>query len=102
MAAPQIPNLLTSLGRGRGRGRGSARAGGPNQLEEDNEALRAKKDLIVQQTDNDASISRVSAVEAGYLEDAFAKELAPPPPPGGSHRRFPIINRGMGSLSKEA
>ena len=67
-------------------------------MQEDSEAQRAKNDQIVQQTDNDASISRVSAVEAGYLDDPFAKDLAPPTPPGSSHRRFPIINRGMGCL----
>ena len=101
MAAPQIPNLLSLHGRGRGRGRGASRAAAESlQIEENSEALGAKKDLIVQQTDNDASISRVSAVEAGYLDDEFAKELAPPAPPGSSYRRFPIINRGRGFSGK--
>ena len=94
--ASGIPNLLTSrnarqAGRGHGRGRGGPDLG----IDEDAEALNAKKDGIVQQTDQDASISRMSAVEAGYLEDPFAELFAVP----GAQRRFPIINRGI-SYSK--
>jgi len=51
------------------------------------------KDKIIQQTDDDASGSRLSAVEAGYLDDSFARAFA-----GAESsevpRRMPIINRG--------
>lgn len=86
MAAPQIPNL-NSLRRGRGRGRGIGRStdNGP-------ESRPSGKDRIVQGTDNDASVSRLSAVDLGYLTDAYATALTPR---GSATRRFPIINRGM-------
>ncbi|KAL5045336.1 leucine carboxyl methyltransferase 1 [Aspergillus fruticulosus] len=84
MSASQIPNLNTLRrdgGRGRFRGRGghngSSRSG--------------HKDRVVQGTDNDASVSRLSAVGLGYLEDPFARALTPM---GQETRRLPIINRG--------
>ena len=90
MAAPHIPNLNTlrnarGTSRGRGRGQGS---GGPSitSYEED----KIAKDKIVQHTDQDASVSRLSAVEAGYLDDPFAKYFVS----GEGQRRLPIINRG--------
>ena len=90
MAAPYIPNLNTlrnargtSSGRGRGQGSRDSSITGP---EEDKTA----KDKIVQQTDHDASVSRLSAVEAGYLDDPFAKYFVS----GEGQKRFPIINRG--------
>ena len=89
MAAPHIPNLNTLRNaRGTGRGRGRAGPGATNTTgsEEDNSA----KDKVVQQTDQDASVSRLSAVEAGYLDDPFAKYFVS----GEGQRRFPIINRG--------
>ena len=89
MAAPQIPNLNTlrsARGPTRGRGRGQVNPL-ERRLEEDKEA----KDRIVQQTDQDASVSRLSAVEVGYLDDAFAKYFVS----GAGQRRFPIINRGL-------
>ena len=49
-------------------------------------------DKVVQGTDNDASVSRLSAVELGYLVDPFAHSLTPPGDIGT--RRYPIINRG--------
>jgi [phosphatase 2A protein]-leucine-carboxy methyltransferase len=52
------------------------------------------KDTIVQGTDNDASVSRLSAVELGYLDDPFARLLTAGEGGSGT-RRFPIINRGM-------
>ena len=88
MAAPQIPNLNTlrsARGPGRGRGRGHA---GPSEL--DSEEDKKAKDRVVQQTDQDASVSRLSAVEVGYLDDPFAKYFVS----GRGQRRFPIINRG--------
>lgn len=51
-----------------------------------------KADKVVQRTDEDASVSRLSAVEVGYLEDPFAKLFVDSRSRG---RRFPIINRGI-------
>ncbi|KAK7533048.1 leucine carboxyl methyltransferase 1 [Phyllosticta citribraziliensis] len=87
MAAPQIPNLNTlRAGRGlRGRGRGG-RNGPPGSSDRKNE----DQDSIIQKTDSDASHSRMSAVELGYLEDPFAKDFVTEQ----VNRRFPIINRG--------
>src|SRR5215469_16158657 len=92
MAAPQIPNLFSlrnSSPRGRGRGRpfGSANNGSGD----DPEAARTK-DRIVQQTDQDASVSRLSAVRAGYLDDPFAEEFVAPEI---AQKRYPIINHGL-------
>ncbi len=92
MAAPHIPNLSTLRPSGRGRGRGLP--GNPSSsttttpsADEDKSAAKAR---IVQLTDQDASISRWSAVEAGYLNDPFARLFTPTQ----AQRRFPIINRG--------
>ncbi|KAF2218514.1 S-adenosyl-L-methionine-dependent methyltransferase [Elsinoe ampelina] len=88
MAAPSIPNLATLRGRGGGL-RGRAR--GRGQSTEDDEASQARfRDQTIQQTDNDAASSRMSAVSLGYLEDPYAQAFAPFPPP----RRYPLINRG--------
>ncbi|KAI4118456.1 MAG: hypothetical protein LQ345_001484 [Seirophora villosa] len=86
MAAPQIPNLNT-LKRGSGRPFGHGHGAPSSTSEED----YAAKDKIVQQTDQDASVSRLSAVELGYLDDPFAKLFVSG---NGNQRRFPIINRG--------
>ncbi|KAL8998696.1 MAG: hypothetical protein Q9188_006043 [Gyalolechia gomerana] len=86
MAAPQIPNLNT-LRRAPGHAPGRAR-GGPSSS--NNEEYEAAKDKIIQQTDQDASVSRLSAVQLGYLDDPFADLFVV----GQSQRRFPIINRG--------
>ncbi len=88
MSAPSIPNLLSLRG-GRG-GRGGAlrsrRGGGPG-------TTGAHHDSTIQGTDTDAAVSRLSAVDAGYLEDPYAaffvSRMDGPP-----QRRFPIINRG--------
>ena len=87
MAAPSIPSLSTlrsSRGRGRGRGLGSP---------VDNFSLRqdTQLDLIIQQTDQDANVSRLSAVQAGYLKDPYATLFVN----SEVQRRFPIINRGV-------
>ena len=58
-------------------------------MESSGEARKAR-DEVVQHTDVDASVSRLSAVELGYLEDPFAKLFTS----SESQRRFPIINRG--------
>ncbi|KAL5691112.1 hypothetical protein EMGR_007253 [Emarellia grisea] len=88
-----IPNLNTLRrggGRGRLRGRGGFETGAPSEDRHGSRGLAAQ-DRVVQGTDNDASVSRLSAVEIGYLEDPFAKVLTPP---GSGTRRLPIINRG--------
>ncbi|KAJ5167135.1 uncharacterized protein N7482_005916 [Penicillium canariense] len=85
MAASQIPNL-NLLRRGRGQGRAGSRG-----VEDRLNARPSARDRVVQETDNDASVSRLSAVELGYLDDPYATALTPP---GSATRRFPIINRG--------
>ncbi|PYH89129.1 leucine carboxyl methyltransferase [Aspergillus ellipticus CBS 707.79] len=92
MSASHIPNLNTlrrGAGRGRFRTRGGAAAasGGSNA----SDAGPGSKDTVVQGTDQDASVSRLSAVNLGYLEDRYAQALASP---GMETRRMPIINRG--------
>lgn len=54
------------------------------------EEVAARQDRLVQQTDTDAAVSRVSAVNAGYLNDPFAQEFMI----DGPMKRLPIINRG--------
>jgi [phosphatase 2A protein]-leucine-carboxy methyltransferase len=92
MSAPQIPNLNTLRkdgGRRSGRGRGGAGGGAESgNSETDSNA----KDRIVQSTDNDAATSRLSAVEAGYLDDPFTRLLSPS---GNVQRRLPLMNRGL-------
>jgi len=48
-------------------------------------------DQVVRNTDNDAATSRLSAVDAGYLEDPFARLLTSGE---GVNRRLPLMNRG--------
>ena len=83
MAAPEIPNLRTLLGpRGRG-GRGGTPSSAP--------LMRTKpEDVSIQETDNDARTSRLSAVDAGYLQDPFARAFVT----GEISKRVPILNRG--------
>ncbi|KAG5950659.1 hypothetical protein E4U53_004629 [Claviceps sorghi] len=86
MAAPSIPNLLSLRGDGGGngrRGRGR-RPGGPAA------SPAVSPDVAVQGTDTDAAVSRLSAVDLGYLDDAYAGLFVTGPPT----RRLPIINRG--------
>ncbi|RAL17075.1 protein C-terminal leucine carboxyl O-methyltransferase ppm1 [Aspergillus homomorphus CBS 101889] len=94
MSASQIPNLNTLRrggGRGRLRGRGGGHTGENDQDAQFRRGGSNPKDRVVQGTDNDASVSRLSAVNLGYLEDPFASALTPP---GQETRRLPIINRG--------
>lgn len=91
MSTPQIPNLLTLRGRG---GRRGGRAAYPSSERTTPEAIAKQQDTIVQATDNDANISRLSAVQVGYLNDEFASAFAPSTEPIGGFRRLPIINRG--------
>ncbi|KAI8964377.1 LCM-domain-containing protein [Daldinia sp. FL1419] len=88
MSAPSIPNLLSLRGsreghRGRGRGRGR---GGHSH------STNLSHDATIQGTDTDAAVSRMSAVDLGYLHDPFAQYFVQSP--GGIVRRLPIINRG--------
>ncbi|KAL8985586.1 MAG: hypothetical protein Q9205_000725 [Flavoplaca limonia] len=87
MPAPRIPNLNT-LRRGQGPSTGRGQGVSSSSRSEGEEKLA--KDHIVQQTDQDASVSRLSAVELGYLNDPFAVRFVS----GPGQRRFPIINRG--------
>ena len=89
MAASHIPNLNT-LRNARGTGRGRGRPGPGSPFGSVSGEDKAAKDKVVQQTDQDASVSRLSAVEAGYLDDPFAKYFVS----GEGQRRLPIINRG--------
>lgn len=91
-----IPNLNTlRTGRGGPRLRGSRRGGrGGSSTADDGTGEHgiSSKDRIIQQTDYDASSSRLSALELGYLTDPYAKAFLKP----GEQipRRYPIINRG--------
>jgi [phosphatase 2A protein]-leucine-carboxy methyltransferase len=91
-----IPNLNTlRTARGGPRSRGGRRGGrGASSLGDDGstEQDTFSKDRIIQQTDYDASSSRLSALELGYLTDPYAKVFLKP----GEQipRRYPIINRG--------
>ena len=90
MSVPQIPNLNTRRrggGRRGGRGRGIA----PGGTESSRDANSFARDMIIQGTDNDAATSRSSAVEAGYLDDPYAKLIVPS---GTVDKRLPLMNRG--------
>ncbi|PON29502.1 leucine carboxyl methyltransferase 1 [Trichoderma gamsii] len=94
MSAPSIPNLLSLRGRGGGRGRSRGRGQGPGGGSGSGPESRGKAhDATIQGTDTDAAVSRLSAVDMGYLSDPYARyfvsNLGGPPA-----RRFPIINRG--------
>ena len=101
MSAPSIPNLLSlraSSRGGTGRGRGSGRAGrggaGVGGGSAPASTPGANHDATIQGTDTDAALSRLSAVELGYLDDPFARLFVQPTAPRPSARRLPIINRG--------
>lgn len=69
------------------RGRGRGRDGGPTH----------SNDAVVVGTDNDAAVSRLSAVDLGYLNDTFARCFVRASD-GPSPRRLPIINRGAAPI----
>ncbi|EWY96916.1 leucine carboxyl methyltransferase 1 [Fusarium oxysporum NRRL 32931] len=86
MPAPEIPNLLNSLRGSRGgRGRGRDRGGHASSA--------VTHDATIQGTDTDASVSRLSAVDLGYLYDPYAQYFVQSGD-GPVARRLPIINRG--------
>ncbi len=72
-----------SYGVGRGGGRSSS--GGST-------AVTLDHDGVIQSTDTDAAISRLSVVDTGLLDDPFAQFFAGDG--GPAPRRLPIINRG--------
>lgn len=89
MSAPSIPNLLSlrgARGGSRGRGRAPGRGGHPQSA-----SSQAQHDATIQGTDTDAAVSRLSAVEVGYLDDSYASFFVQGQNTG---RRLPIINRG--------
>lgn len=94
MPAPSIPNLLTLRGsrggsgpRGRARGRGGS-------LQSTATGPMPSHDTVIQGTDTDAAVSRMSAVDLGYLGDPYARFFVQAPELGAAVRRLPIINRG--------
>ncbi|KAI1420297.1 leucine carboxyl methyltransferase [Xylaria sp. FL1777] len=96
MPAPSIPNLLTlrasrggSGARGRTRGRGGTPSSGPGTA-----SSSPSHDATIQGTDTDAAVSRMSAVDLGYLDDEYARYFVQMPVVGAAVRRLPIINRG--------
>ena len=94
-----IPNLNTLQ---RGRSGPRIRRGGralPDGGDGSDEAsTAAAHDKVIQQTDHDASNSRMSAVALEYLDDSFASAFYPA---GESiPKRYPIINRGTYVRSK--
>ena len=104
MSAPQIPDLNTlrrggpgAAARMRGRGRGVSSEVDSHRTDSasftQNVQTQADKDAIVQRTDLDAASSRLSCVEAGYLDDPFAT-LMTPPGTEEAPRRLPLMNRG--------
>ena len=89
-----IPNLNTLK---RGRGGSRVRRGGRGTVDDDGAGpsesnVEATRDKIIQQTDCDASSSRMSAVALGYLDDPFAECFFPPG--DDVPKSYPIINRG--------
>ena len=117
MAAPQIPDLRTLRSqRPPRRGRGGVGSGPPSSaslgrgsapsprwdrdVDDESHELNgvAVSDQIVQRTDVDASLSRVSAVEAGYLDDPFATLFLDGTE--NTARKLPIINRGTAKLCR--
>ncbi|RKF79019.1 Leucine carboxyl methyltransferase 1 [Golovinomyces cichoracearum] len=86
MAAPHIPNLLSLRGKPRTRGM-TKRHGSPI---DEAKSFQKKNELVIQGTDNDAAVSRLSAVTLGYLKDPYASIFVK----GPISRRLPIINRG--------
>lgn len=86
MSAPSIPNLLSSRGRGGGRGGLRGRRGG-------GQPSGSRADAAIQGTDTDAAVSRMSAVDLGYLSDPYAGYFVSQID-GPNLRRLPIINRG--------
>src|SRR5687767_10032069 len=86
MSASSLPNLLAQRGTRGGRGFRRSRGGGGHSSGVDH-------DTTIQNTDVDAAVSRLSAVELGYLDDPYAQYFVQSSQ-GQPNRRLPIINRG--------
>ncbi|KAK5108506.1 hypothetical protein LTR62_008246 [Meristemomyces frigidus] len=89
-----IPNLNTLRTGRRGTRLRGGREGRPG-LTDGNDltaSIEAGRDHVVQQTDNDATNSRQSAVALHYLDDAFSQAFSTAGEP--VVKRYPIINRG--------
>ncbi|KAI8054515.1 S-adenosyl-L-methionine-dependent methyltransferase [Syncephalis plumigaleata] len=56
-------------------------------------SIRASQDAIVRDTNDDATLSRLSTVEAGYLQDPYA-ELFANRRRANNYKRNPVIHRG--------
>lgn len=93
MSENSIPNLLSLRGPQRG---GSLRSRGRRGARHYSGASSGdrNRDEIVQGTDTDAAISRLSAVSLGYLADPFASAFVANVNSTITARRLPIINRG--------
>ena len=89
--AQHLPNL-NSLRRFGGKGRNQVRGGRANQGNGIHRQTDRTKDKIIQNTDDDAATSRLSAVQAGYLNDPFAEYLTSI---DNVTRRLPLMNRGL-------
>ncbi|KAF4126718.1 hypothetical protein GMORB2_0455 [Geosmithia morbida] len=87
-----VPNLLSLRGT-RGGSRGGGRRGGGGDG-----GRAATADATIQGTDNDAAVSRLSAVDLGYLDDVFARYFVQDV---DAPRRLPIINRALDRLVDE-
>lgn len=98
MSTPNaIPNLLSLR---------KPRTSAPlRSTQQHQQRTQADNDKLIRETDNDASGSRVSAVEAGYLEDPFARAIGVGSGGDGDGdgsgrgrvrvvRRLPLMNRG--------
>lgn len=99
MSASQIPNLLASRGGPRsrgGRGRGRGTSTNPTDHGAPSTGVQQRRDLAIVSTDTDAAVSRLSAVDLGYMNDPFAPYFVN----GTGIRRLPIINRGSSVLHR--
>ncbi|KAK3657589.1 carboxy methyl transferase for protein phosphatase 2A [Elasticomyces elasticus] len=90
--ASSIPNLRTLRTGRRGHALRGGRSGRTYDDDGEVQSIEAGRDAIIQQTDHDASSSRMSAVALNYLDDPFARAFLAP----GEQivKRYPIINRG--------
>ncbi|CAJ2514199.1 Uu.00g023180.m01.CDS01 [Anthostomella pinea] len=91
MSPPSIQDLLSERLRG---SRGGARGRSRGRRGHSSSTPSPSHDATIQGTDTDAAVSRMSAVDIGYLDDPFAQFFVQVPTVGDIVRRLPIINRG--------